>query len=94
MALDRWAYDKGVTLDFLRPGKPTDKAFIESFNGSSRDKCLNTTWFMSLEDARQKLENWRQDYNLFRLHSALADTAPALFVQQMIPSTDQPIFLD
>ncbi|WP_442952013.1 IS3 family transposase [Orrella sp. JC864] len=94
LALDRWAYDKGVTLDFSRPGKPTDNAFIESFNGSLRDECLNTTWFMSLEDARQKLENWRQDYNHFRPHSALADTAPALFARQITLPTDQPVFLD
>lgn len=58
LALDKWAYEQGVTLDFSRPGKPTDNAFIESFNGSLRDECLNTHWFMSLPDARQKLENW------------------------------------
>jgi putative transposase len=82
LALDKWAYEIGVTLDFSRPGKPTDNAFIESFNGSLRDECLNTNWFMSLDDARQKLENWRQDYNHFRPHSSLADTAPALFARQ------------
>lgn|GEM_PF-2522687 len=81
-ALDKWAYETGVTLDFSRPGKPTDNAFIESFNGSLRDECLNTNWFMSLENARKKLENWRQDYNHFRPHSSLADTAPALFARQ------------
>src|SRR5690606_6144164 len=78
----KWAYDNGVTLDYSRPGKPTDNPFIESFNGSLRDECLNTTWFMSLADARNKLENWRQDYNYFRPHSALADTPPALFAKQ------------
>jgi putative transposase len=56
LALDKWAYESGVTLDFSRPGKPTDNAFIESFNGSFRDECLNTNWFMSLEDARKKIE--------------------------------------
>jgi putative transposase len=88
LALDKWAYEQGVTLDFSRPGKPTDNAFIESFNGSLRDECLNTNWFMSLSDARQKLENWRQDYNNFRPHSALGDTAPALFARQfLLPQT-------
>jgi len=61
IALDRWAYDNHVVLDFSRPGKPTDNAFIESFNGSLRDECLNVHWFMSLEDAQEKLENWRQE---------------------------------
>ncbi len=82
LSLDKSAYDNGVTLDYSRPGKPTDNAFIESFNGSLRDECLNTTWFMSLADARNKLENWRQDYNYFRPHSALADIPPTLFARQ------------
>jgi putative transposase len=70
ISLDKWPYDHGVTMDFSRPGKPTDNPFIESFNGSLRDECLNVHWFMSLEDARQKIETWRQDYNNFRPHSA------------------------
>ena len=81
ISLDKWAYDHGVTLDFSRPGKPTDNPFIESFNGSFRDECLNVHWFMSLEDARAKIETWRQDYNHFRPHSALSDTSPALFAK-------------
>ncbi len=64
LAMDRWAYEQQVTLDFSRPGKPTDNPFVESFNGSFRDECLNTHWFLSLEDAREKIENWRQDYNV------------------------------
>jgi len=59
LALDKWAYENGVTLDFSRPGKPTDNPFIESFNGSLRDECLNTNWFMSLEDAQARMETWR-----------------------------------
>lgn len=55
-ALDRWAYDQHVTLDFSRPGKPTDNAYIESFNGSFRDECLNVHWFLSLADAQEKIE--------------------------------------
>jgi putative transposase len=54
-ALDKWSYDNHVTLDFSRPGNPTDNAFIESFNGSFRDACLNVHWFLSLEDAREKI---------------------------------------
>ena len=69
--LDKWAYDRGVTLDFSRPGKPMDNATIESFNGSYRDECLNVNWFLSMKDAREKIEKWRRDYNEFRPHSAL-----------------------
>ncbi|MDR1076856.1 MAG: transposase, partial [Xanthomonadaceae bacterium] len=65
-----------------RPGKPTDNPFIESFNGSFRDECLNTHWFLSLEDARQKIESWRQDYNHFRTHSAIGDIPPAEYAAQ------------
>jgi len=86
LALDRWAYENGVTLDFSRPGKPTDNAFIESFNGSLRDECLDTSWFMSLDDARTKIETWRQDYNHFRPHSSLGDIPPALFARQLTGS--------
>lgn len=93
LALDKWAYDNQVTLDFSRPGKPTDNAFIESFNGSLRDECLNTSWFMSLSDAREKLENWRCDYNYLRPHSALADAAPSVFASQFSPSTTMPVSL-
>jgi putative transposase len=75
-ALDRWAYDNKVTLDFSRPGKPTDNAYIESFNGSFRDECLNVNWFLSLEDAQDKVEAWRQEYNCFRPHSSLGDLTP------------------
>ena len=75
-ALDKWAYENGVTLDFSRPGKPTDNPFIESFNGSFRDECLNTHWFLSLPDARTKIETWRKEYNEFRPHSSLGDMTP------------------
>ena len=75
-ALDRWAYENGAILDFSRPGKPTDNPFIESFNGSFRDECLNIHWFMSLHDAREKIENWRYDYNTFRPHSPIGNMTP------------------
>lgn len=74
--LDLWAYQKGVTLDFSRPGKPTDNSFIESFNGKFRAECLNTHWFMSLDDARVKMEAWRTDYNEVRPHSAIGNKPP------------------
>ena len=68
---DRWANENHVILDYSRPGRPTDNPFIESFNGSLRDECLITNWFLSLEDARYKIESWRRDYNEFRPHSSL-----------------------
>lgn len=78
-SLDWWAYWNGVTLDFSRPGKPTDNAFIESFNGRLREECLNEHWFESLADAQQKLDDWRQDYNEVRPHSALGQQTPREF---------------
>lgn len=74
--LDKWAYDNKVTLDFSRPGKPTDNPFIESFNGSFRDECLNAHWFLSLDDAQKKIEAWRQEYNSYRPHSSLGNLTP------------------
>jgi putative transposase len=74
--MDLWAYQKGVTLDFSRPGKPTDNAFIEAFNGRFRQECLNTHWFMSLADAREKLEDWRRYYNEERPHGAIGNKVP------------------
>ena len=74
--LDLWAYQKNVTLDFSRPGKPTDNAFIESFNGKFRTECLNAHWFMTLDDARRKMEEWRRDYNEVRQHSAIGNKPP------------------
>jgi putative transposase len=75
--LDLWAYTRGVTLDFSRPGKPTDNAFIEAFNSRFRAECLNAHWFMSLEDARQKMEAWRRYYNEERPHGAIGQKTPA-----------------
>jgi hypothetical protein len=80
--LDKWAYDHGVTMDFSRPGKLMDNAMIESFNGSFRDECLNLNWFLSKEDAQEKIEKWRQEYNMFRPHSALGDLTPRQFAEQ------------
>ncbi len=71
--LDLWAYAKGVTLDFSRPGKPIDNAFIEAFNGRFRAECLNQDWVLTLADAREKMEDWRIDYNEFRPRGAIGN---------------------
>jgi putative transposase len=76
-ALDAWAYRRGVELHFIRPGKPVDDAFIESFNGKLRDECLNENWFVDLADARTKIEAWRIDSNEVRPHSALGNRTSA-----------------
>lgn len=74
--VDLWAYHRKVTMAFSRPGKPTDHAHIESFNGSFRDECLNVHWFESLSEAKVKIEAWRRDYNASRPHRALNNLAP------------------
>lgn len=91
-ALDRWAYENNVTLDFSRPGKPTDNPYIESFNGSFRDECLNVHWFLSLEDAREKIEGWRCEYNTYRPHSSLGDLSPAMFLERHLQETSDLYF--
>jgi putative transposase len=81
--LDQWAYFNRIELDFIRPGKPTDNALIEAFNGRFRQECLNENWFMSLEDAREKVEAWRQDYNKNRPHGALGNISPLVYAATM-----------
>ena len=81
-AMEAWASQFGVQLDFIRPGKPVENSYIESFNGRLRDECLNVEVFFALADVRDKLEYWRQDYNQVRPHSALRDNAPACFAAQ------------
>jgi putative transposase len=78
-ALEAWAMANQVQLCFIRPGRPVENGFIESFNGRLRDECLNVEWFSSLDDARQKLAKFRTHYNHQRPHSSLADRAPAVF---------------
>jgi putative transposase len=78
-ALDQWAYERGVRLCFIEPGKPVQNAFIESFNGRLRDECLNEHWFRTLTHARQVIEEWRKDYNQRRPHSALGNLTPLEF---------------
>lgn len=79
-ALDEWAYRRGIKLSFIRPGKPIENAFIESFNGRLRDECLNTNWFLSLKHARTVIEEWRRDYNSVRPHSSLGGRSPEEFL--------------
>jgi len=75
--LDEWCYQRGVKLDFIRPGKPTENGFIESFNGRLRDECLNVNEFTSLEHARATLLSWQQDYNHIRPHGSLGHLTPS-----------------
>jgi putative transposase len=82
-AMETWAYRAGIKLDFIRPGKPVENGFIESFNGRLRDECLNGEFFFELADARQKLEKWRHDYNEQRPHGALSDRTPSEFARTL-----------
>ena len=77
--LDQWAYLCGVRLDFSRPGKPTDNGLIEAFNGRLRAECLTENWFLSLDDAKEKIAAWRRHDNEDRPHSALGSLAPEEF---------------
>jgi len=79
--MDMWAYHHGVRLDFNRPGKPTDNSYVETFNGSLRDECLNVHCSKTLTEAKQVLEAWRRDYNEPRPHSSLRDMTPAEFAR-------------
>ncbi len=79
--LDAWAYAHGVTLRFIRPGKPVENAYVESFNGKFRDECLNEHWFVSVAEAKAIIETWRIDYNTVRPHSSLADRTPDQFAR-------------
>ena len=80
-ALDQWAYRHGVHLDLIRPGRPVENAFIESFNASLRKECLNSHWFQTLEEAKQKIEEWRKEYNRFRPHSSLGNMTPREYAE-------------
>ena len=79
--MEMWAIETGVQLCFIRPGRPVENGFIESFNGRLRDECLNVEWFTTLEEARAKLSEWRNHYNHVRPHSALDDRPPAVFAE-------------
>jgi putative transposase len=79
--LDKWAYERGVKLHFIQPGKPTQNAFIESFNGRLRDECLNQNYFRTLDDARLRIEAWRKEYNDRRPHTSLRGMTPNQFAE-------------
>jgi putative transposase len=85
--MDAWAHRHGVQLAFIRPGRPTENGFIESFNGRLRDECLDVELFMSIEDAQRILRAWRADYNHQRPHSALGDDTPAGFAAKTLEGT-------
>ena len=89
-ALDRWAYRCHVELCFIRPGKPIENAFIESFNGTLRDECLNAHWGTSLREARMVLERWRREYNEERPHTSLGGLTPREFAAlRSLPKSQQ-----
>lgn len=81
-ALDGWAYERGVKLDFIRPGKPNENAFIESFNGRLREECLNDNQFLTLVEAQTIIEAWRRDYNEERPHGSLNGLTPREFAER------------
>jgi putative transposase len=85
-ALDQWAHERGLKIDYIRPGKPVDNAFVESFNGRFRDECLNESWFLSLQEAREAIEAWREEYNEVRPHSALGGRSPSEYARHISTS--------
>jgi len=87
-ALDLWAHGRGLKIDFIRPGKPVDNAFVESFNGRLRDECLNENWFQSLREARDIIEAWREDYNDVRPHRSLGGRTPSEYAQTLSSPAD------
>jgi len=86
-AMEGWAYQHGVQLDFIRPGRPVENSYIESFNGRLRDECLNVEVFFTIVDVREKLERWRMDYNQVRPHSALDDQSPRAFAATWVENS-------
>ena len=93
LAMLRWAADRRVRLHHIAPVKPTQNAFIESFNGKFRDECLNEHSFASLAEARDLIEVWRLDYNANRPHSSLGNRTPEEFVQDLINSLPSPLLV-
>jgi putative transposase len=89
-AMLSWALERGVHLHFIAPGKPTQNAFIESFNGRLRAECLNVNWFDDLDEAREKLEVWRIDYNTVRPHGPLGKVTPEAYRRQALEAAKLP----
>lgn len=79
--MDLWAYQRGIVLDFSRPGKSADNAFIEAFNGRFRAECLNQHWFLTLADAAEKLEAWRRYFKDDRPHGAIRNKVPIMLTK-------------
>lgn len=92
-ALDAWAYAAGVRLAFIRPGKPVENAYIESFNGRFRDECLNEHWFVTMAQARRVIENWRIEYNTERPHGSLGNRTPAEYASEYRAKDRETVFL-
>lgn len=91
-AMDRWAHERGVALQFIRPGKPVENAFCESFNGKLRAECLDANWFRELPEAQREIERWRVEYNEIRPHKHLGRRTPAEFVRALregVPSVQR-----
>jgi putative transposase len=86
--LDAWAYERGVRLNFIRPGKPIENAYIESFNGRFRDECLNEHWFLTMAHARRIIESWRIEYNRVRPHSSLGNLTPEQYANDLRGKTE------
>ena len=86
--MDLWAYHNHVKIDFSRPGKPADNAFVESFNGTFRCECLDVHWFHTLTEAKQLIECWRREYNESRPHRSLGERTPYEFARQIAASRD------
>ena len=91
--LDQWAYRRAVQLSFIRPGKPNENAYIESFNGKFRDECLNEHWFLSLAHACSVIEDWRIEYNTERPHSSLGNLTPAEFAKALAAADEKRVSL-
>jgi putative transposase len=91
--LDTWAYTANVQLSFIRPGKPNENAYIESFNGKFRDECLNEHWFMTMRHAREIIENWRIEYNTEREHSSLDKRTPQEYAQMLLDRDEKALSL-
>jgi putative transposase len=91
--LDAWAYSTNVQLSFIRPGKPNENAYIESFNGKFRDECLNEHWFITMAQARRSIESWRIEYNTERPHSSLGDMTPEEFAERSLAREKERVHL-
>lgn len=86
-AMVTWAYERGVQLRLIQPGKPNQNAYIESFNGRLRDECLNEHWFTHLLHARTVIETWRREYNEERPKKALGGLTPSAYARQLASTT-------